>query len=69
MHLAFDPQFLAQKLLKRLVSLVILPKSLCPKSVYAIETTVLGSSFRLGAGHREPKQLLRGLEIEFNHHG
>lgn len=66
MHLAFDPQFLAQELLKPLVSLVILPKSLCPKSVYAIEMTVLGPSFRLGAGDREPKQLLKALEIEFS---
>lgn len=50
MRLAFDPQFLAQELLKPLVFLVILPKSLCPKSVYAIEMTVLGPGFRLGAG-------------------
>ena len=67
MHLAFDPQFLAHELLKPLVSLVILSKSICPKSVNASETTVLGPSFRLGAGHQEPKQLLTRLEIEFNH--
>lgn len=51
MHLASDTQLLAQELLKPLVSLVILSKSLCPKSVYASEMTVLGPGFRLGAGH------------------
>lgn len=66
MHLAFDPQFLAQELLKPLVSLVILSKSLCPNSVNASEITVLGPSFRLGAA-TNPKQLLTRLEIEFNH--